>query len=86
MNQILVNSLLLAAYFAVLIVIGWMCRKKAADVNGFVPRIIMARRFCALLIGIHRLVSYGCHHRQERQQCHQHHAQQILHVHNLLLK
>ena len=36
MNQILVNSLLLAAYFAVLIVIGWMCRKKAADVNGFV--------------------------------------------------
>ena len=36
MNQILVNSLLLAAYFAVLIVIGWMCRKRATDVNGFV--------------------------------------------------
>ena len=36
MNQILINSLLLAAYFAVLIAIGWMCRKKAADVNGFV--------------------------------------------------
>ena len=36
MNQILVNSLLLAAYFAVLIAIGWMCRKKATDVNGFV--------------------------------------------------
>ena len=36
MNQILVNSLLLAAYFSVLIAIGCMCRKRAADVNGFV--------------------------------------------------
>ena len=36
MNQILINSILLAAYFAVLIAIGWMCRKQATDVNGFV--------------------------------------------------
>ena len=36
MSQILVNSLLLGVYFAVLLVIGWACRKKAADVNGFV--------------------------------------------------
>ena len=36
MSQITVNVLLLAAYFAVLLVIGWMCRKKATDVNGFV--------------------------------------------------
>ena len=36
MSQITINVLLLAAYFAVLLVIGWMCRKKAADVNGFV--------------------------------------------------
>ena len=36
MNQILVNTILLAAYFALLIAIGWMCRKKATDVNGFV--------------------------------------------------
>ena len=36
MNQVLVNSLLLAAYFAVLLFIGWRCRKRAADVNGFV--------------------------------------------------
>ena len=36
MNQILVNSLLLAAYFSVLIAIGCMCRKRASDVNGFV--------------------------------------------------
>ena len=36
MSQITVNVLLLATYFAVLLAIGWMCRKKAADVNGFV--------------------------------------------------
>ena len=36
MNQVLVNSLLLAAYFAVLLFIGWRCRKRATDVNGFV--------------------------------------------------
>ena len=36
MNQILVNSALLAAYFAILLAIGWMCRKRATDVNGFV--------------------------------------------------
>ena len=36
MSQITINVLLLAAYFAVLLIIGWMCRKKAADVNGFV--------------------------------------------------
>ena len=36
MNQILVNSTLLAAYFAILLAIGWMCRKRATDVNGFV--------------------------------------------------
>ena len=36
MSQILVNSLLLGVYFAVLLVIGWTCRRKAADVNGFV--------------------------------------------------
>ena len=35
-NQILVNSLLLGVYFAVLRAIGWACRRKAADVNGFV--------------------------------------------------
>ena len=36
MNQILINTLLLAAYFAVLLAIGWTCRKHATDVNGFV--------------------------------------------------
>ena len=36
MNQILVNSLLLAAYFALLLFIGWRCRRNATDVNGFV--------------------------------------------------
>ena len=36
MSQILVNSLLLGVYFAVLLAIGWACRRKAADVNGFV--------------------------------------------------
>ena len=36
MNQILVNGILLAAYFALLLFIGWMCRKRATDVNGFV--------------------------------------------------
>ena len=36
MNQILVNSLLLGVYFAVLVAIGLMCRKRATDVNGFV--------------------------------------------------
>ena len=36
MSQITINVLLLAAYFAVLLIIGWMCRKKAAAVNGFV--------------------------------------------------
>ena len=36
MNQILINSLLLAAYFAVLLAIGWTCRRHATDVNGFV--------------------------------------------------
>ncbi|MCR5751652.1 MAG: sodium:solute symporter [Kiritimatiellae bacterium] len=36
MNQILINTLLLAAYFSVLIAIGCMCRKRASDVNGFV--------------------------------------------------
>ena len=36
MNQIIVNSVLLAAYFSILIAIGCMCRKRAADVNGFV--------------------------------------------------
>ena len=36
MNQILINTLLLALYFAVLLVIGWRCRKQATDVNGFV--------------------------------------------------
>ena len=35
MNQILINTLLLAAYFAVLLAIGWTCRKHATDVNGF---------------------------------------------------
>ena len=36
MNQILVNSLLLGVYFAVLLAIGWACRRKATDVAGFV--------------------------------------------------
>ena len=35
-HQILVNSLLLGAYFAVLVIIGLACRRRAADVNGFV--------------------------------------------------
>ena len=36
MNQILINTALLALYFSVLLVIGWMCRRKAANVDGFV--------------------------------------------------
>ena len=36
MSQIFVNSLLLGVYFAVLLAIGWACRRKATDVNGFV--------------------------------------------------
>ncbi|MBR6022209.1 MAG: sodium:solute symporter, partial [Kiritimatiellae bacterium] len=36
MNQILINTLLLALYFAVLLAIGWRCRKQASNVAGFV--------------------------------------------------
>ncbi|MBQ9431630.1 MAG: sodium:solute symporter [Kiritimatiellae bacterium] len=36
MNQIVINSVLLGVYFAVLLAIGWACRRKATDVNGFV--------------------------------------------------
>ena len=35
-HQILVNSLLLGVYFAVLVIIGLACRRRATDVNGFV--------------------------------------------------
>ena len=35
-HQIVINSLLLCAYFAALLVVGWACRRKATDVNGFV--------------------------------------------------
>ena len=36
MSQIAFNSILLSLYFAVLLFIGWRCRSRAADVNGFV--------------------------------------------------
>ena len=35
-HQIIVNSILLGVYFAVLVAIGLACRRRAADVNGFV--------------------------------------------------